>query len=281
MGILGMIGKMAGSKVVETVENELIKKQNREQTSSYCNYMKNNITRICKMISGLESETKTLIDEIALMKSAKWSFKEKGNIKKTKEKTSKNLQYLYLVRDFFTVLSKNASGLILSNEEMMLVTKFAPYFDGTPVLDINDSDDSLLGAFKEVGQELKEVFISSKKNSNHFEFTEYMQRYEEKIEEYIMPDVDSAIESFKNTMATQEASVSTMSATVYIPAADTQTVSGEMSCPNCHAKIKVGSKFCLECGGKIEIKKPVFCSECGLPLEPGAKFCSVCGSRIV
>ena len=36
MGILGMIGKMAGSKVVETVENELIKKQNRDVYSSPC-----------------------------------------------------------------------------------------------------------------------------------------------------------------------------------------------------------------------------------------------------
>lgn len=47
----------------------------------------------------------------------------------------------------------------------MLLNKFAPYFDGVPVLDIYEesSDDSLLGAFKKVGQELKETFVSSKK----------------------------------------------------------------------------------------------------------------------
>ena len=81
------------------------------------------------------------------------------------------------MRDFFTALAKNASGLILKNEELMLVIKFAPYFDGVPVLDIDDdedSDDSVLGAFKEVGQELKEAFISSKKDSKHFDFDEYM-----------------------------------------------------------------------------------------------------------
>jgi len=284
MGILGMIGKMAGSKVVETVENELIKKQNREQTSSYCNYIKTNIARICKMIVELETETKTLIDEIVTMKGAKLFFKEKDNFRKTKEKASRNLQYLYLVRDFFTAMSKNASGLILKNEELMLVTKFAPFFDGVPVLDIDDGDDSLLGAFKEVGQEIKEIFISSKKNSNHFEFDEYMSRYEKKLEEYIMPDIDSAIESFKNTVAMQEelvASAPTVPRVVVTSAAVTQTFSKGIECPNCHAKIKEGSKFCLECGNKIEIKKPAFCSECGGPIAPGAKFCSGCGSRIV
>lgn len=62
-------------------------------------------------------------------------------------------------------LSESASGLILKTDEFMLLNKFAPYFDGVPVLDIDEesSDDSLLGAFKKVGQELKETFVSSKK----------------------------------------------------------------------------------------------------------------------
>ena len=46
MGLFGAIGKMAGSKVVEKVEGELTKKQNREQTSGYCNYIKNNMVVI-------------------------------------------------------------------------------------------------------------------------------------------------------------------------------------------------------------------------------------------
>ena len=41
MGIFGVIGKMAGSKIVEKVEDELTKKQNREQTSGYAKYYKN------------------------------------------------------------------------------------------------------------------------------------------------------------------------------------------------------------------------------------------------
>ena len=124
------------------------------------------MVRIYKLIAELEGETKTLISNVASMKGAKLSFKEKCDFRKLKDKTEKNLRYLYLTRDFFTALAKNASGLTLKDEDLMLVTKFAPFFDGVPVLDIDDdddSDDSLLGAFKEVGQEFKEVFISSKK----------------------------------------------------------------------------------------------------------------------
>ena len=160
MGIFGVIGKMAGSKIVDKVEDELTKKQNREQTSGYCKYIKTNLVRISKMIADLENETKTLIEQIQANKGVKLSFREKGDFRKTKEKANKNLEYLYLVRDFFTALAKNASGLILKNEELMLVTKFAPYFDGVPVLDVDDdedSDDSVLGAFKEVGEQFKEV----------------------------------------------------------------------------------------------------------------------------
>lgn len=281
MGIFGVIGKMAGSKIVDKVEDELTKKQNREQTSGYCKYIKTNLVRISKMIADLENETKTLIEQIQANKGVKLSFREKGDFRKTKEKANKNLEYLYLVRDFFTALAKNASGLILKNEELMLVTKFALYFDGVPVLDVDDdedSDDSVLGAFKEVGQELKEAFISSKKGSNHFDFDEYLYRYSEKIEEYIMPDIDSAIESFNSVMAAQEATATPVAET---PVAVASAASSEeIECPNCHTKLAANAKFCPECGNKVEAKKPAFCTECGEPINPGSKFCSSCGTKI-
>lgn len=286
MGLLGAIGKMAGSKVVEKVEGELTKKQNREQTSSYCNYIKNNMVRVCKLLSDLQTETRVLIEQVSESKGAKLSFKEKGNIRKVKEKLNQNLEYLYLARDFFTALSKNASGVVLKNEELMLVTKFAPYFDGVPVLDIDDdedSDDSLLGAFKEVGQELKEAFISSKKSSTYFSFEDYLSRYEEKIGDCIMPDIDSAIETFKNAMAAQEVVVAQPVANTVMtpPPIPTSNASDKIECPNCGTMLDANAKFCLECGSKIEIKKPAFCSECGEALAPGAKFCSGCGYKVM
>lgn len=291
MGIWGALGKMAGSKVIEKVEGELTKKQNREQTSGYCNYIKSNLVRVCKLISDLEAETKSLIGEVTALKGVKLSFKEKGAFRKTKEKAESNLKYLYLARDFFTALAKNASGLILSNEELNLVIKFAPFFDGVPVLDMyddEDSDDSVLGAFKEVGQELKEAFISSKKDHKKFDFDEYLYRYDEKIDEFILPDITSAIENFKNTMASQEAAAAPTAAAATAPtvtAAPAPTVTApvaaeEIECPNCHTKLSANSKFCLECGAKIEIKKSAFCIECGEPLAPGAKFCANCGTKV-
>lgn len=288
MGIFGALGKMAGSKVIEKVEDELTKKQNREQTSGYCNYIKNNMTRVCGLITELESETRTLIDKVNASKGLKLSFKEKGEYRKIKEKTEKNLTYMYLARDFFTALAKNASGLILKNEELMLVIKFAPYFDGVPVLDIDDdedSDDSVLGAFREVGQELKEAFISSKKDSKHFDFDEYMYRYEEKLEDYIIPDINGAIESFKSAMSAQEpattatATVTTASVTNVMASDDAPTE--QIACPNCGTMLSANSKFCLECGSKIEIKKPSFCTECGEPITEGSKFCAGCGRKLI
>lgn len=282
MGIFGVLGKMAGSKVIEKVEDELTKKQNREQTSGYCNYIKNNIARISGMIAELDIETRALIAKVNASKGVKLSFKEKGEFRKAKEKAEKSLTYMYLARDFFTTLAKNASGLILKNEELMLVVKFAPYFDGVPVLDIDDdedSDDSVLGAFKEVGQELKEAFISSKKDSKHFDFEEYMYRYEEKLEEYIIPDINASIESFKSAMATQEP---TATATAPVSMVSPTEVSIEqIACSNCGAMLSANSKFCPECGNKIEIKKPSFCTECGEPITEGSKFCSGCGTKLI
>lgn len=275
MSLFGTIGKMASSKIFEKVEDGLKKKENCEQTSGYCKYIKANIDRIGKTIAELEIETKALIEQIQEKKGVKLSFREKSDLRKAKDKANKNLEYLYLARDFFTVLAKSASGLILKTDEFMLLNKFAPYFDGVPVLDIDEesSDDSLLGAFKEVGQELKETFVSSKKDPSHFDFDEYLCRYSEKIEEYILPDIDSAVQSFNNAMAVQETS--------FAPIADVPSaVPEDTECPNCHTKLAANAKFCPECGNKIEVKKPAFCTECGTPINPGSKFCSSCGAKI-
>ena len=279
MGLLGMLGKVAGSKVVEKVEDELTKKKNREQTSSYCKYIKNNMSRIHKILDDLENETKSLVEEINSKKGIKLSFKEKGDFRKLKDKAYTNLQYLYLSRDFFTTLAKNASGLLLKNEELLLVTKFAPFFDGVPVLDIDDEDDdSVLCAFKDIGKELKEAFISSKKDSKHFDFEEYLYRYEEKLEEYIVPDIKNAIDNFNQATVEQDPIVVEKKDPVIVTTSD--KMNNEIECANCHAKLSSTSKFCPECGTKIEITKPSFCTQCGEPIVEGSKFCANCGAKL-
>ena len=277
MGLFGMIGKIAGSKAIEKVADEFTKKQNREQTKKYCTYIENNIDRVCKSLTDLQIETQSLISEILSQKGTKISFREKGILKKTQDKATKKLQYLYLSRDFFTALSKNATGIALQNEELQLVSKFAPFFDGVPILDMDDKDrdDSLLGEFKEIGVELKSAFVSSNKNSKYLIFEEYLCRYEEKMKEYEMPDIEAAIDSFKDAMAALNVS-DTMTNTETF-----NRISAEESeCPNCHAKLGANSKFCSECGAKIEIKKPTFCTQCGEPITSGAKFCAHCGTKV-
>ena len=280
MGLFGTFGKMAGSKIIEQVSDGLTKKQNCEQTGKYSKYIKTNIARISKTITELETETRALVEQIQTKKGAKLSFREKGDLRRTKDKANKNLEYLYLIRDFFNALAKNASGLILKNEELMLVSKFAPFFDGVPVLDIEeeDSDDSVLGAFKEVGQELKEAFISSKKDPNHFDFDEYLHRYSDKIGEYVMPDIDSTLEGFNRAMLEQEIPADPVTETSINNASTVS--SAERECPNCHARLAANAKFCPECCNKIEAQTPAFCAECGKPITPGAKFCSSCGTKI-
>jgi len=273
MSLFNMIEKVAKEKIIEKVENEITKKQNHVQTNNYCTYVINNIARICNLLSDLQNETEKIINDILSMKDVKMSFKEKNNFRKNKEKANTNLQYLYLARDFFIVLSKNASDIELTSEELMLVIKFAPYFDGTPVLELDyeDIDDSILGAFKEVGQELKSAFISSKKNPTHFIFEEYLYRYDEKIKDYIFPDIDSAIENFKNTMTNQKNLAKDVN-----PIAN----SNDFKCSNCNANLSLNSKFCPECGTKTKIEKPLFCTQCGKSITTDAKFCGNCGAKI-
>ena len=77
----GEIKIFALKTVVDKVEDELTKKQNREQTSGYCKYIKTNLVRISKMIADLENETKTLIEQIQASKGVKLSFREKGDFR--------------------------------------------------------------------------------------------------------------------------------------------------------------------------------------------------------
>ncbi len=205
MGLFDILGKKNGSNPVEDLDEEAVKRQNRAQTSQYCDYIKSNFARVSKLLSDLKNDTQELVSQISAKKGVKMSFREKGDLRKVKDKANKNLQYLYLSRDFFTALAKNASGILLQSEELTLVTKFAPYFDGVPVLDVeDDADESVLGAFKEVGRELRSAFISSPKASKHFDFEDYMCRYEEQLDEFVMPDIDSAIASFRNVTSSPE-----------------------------------------------------------------------------
>ena len=258
MGLISTIGKVATSKIIEKVEDNIAKKHNREQTIKYAKHIKNSIVRIRYDVDSLQKETKLLIDLIISKKDIKMTFKEKEKYRNLEEKASTNLKYLYLSRDFFMVLAKNINGVELNDEELMLVIKFAPYFDGTPVLSIeNERDYSFLGELKDLGREFKSTFVSSKVGAKQFNLSEYLNRHNSKISELYIPDINSAIESFEKVMSLHENSRSLdddATAGIETPVISDNTI----ECQNCHAQIIENYKFCPECGSKIEMKKQFF-----------------------
>lgn len=65
MSLFGAIGKwLVSSKIFEEVKKELKKKENCEQISGYCKYIKANIDCSSRAIAGLEIETKALVEQI-------------------------------------------------------------------------------------------------------------------------------------------------------------------------------------------------------------------------
>lgn len=279
MSLLGKIGKVASSnmakEIVKVASSKITshstEKNSKDQTDNYCNYIKNNIVRVCKKLSDLKDETQNSINEISSMKTSQLILKKmKGDYNIIREKIDINLQYLYLSRDFFNILSKHQSGISLSDEEKMLIIRFSPYFDDIPVLE-GEKDNSILGEFIEIKEELLSEFISSKKDIANFTLKEYSRRYDKQIEENIIPDIDSSIENFKNSISCNEKISDGKSY---------DKINGSVECPNCHTMLNESSKFCLECGNKIEIKRPLFCFQCGESILEGTKFCSNCGTKI-
>ena len=61
MGLIRTIGKVATSKIldkaIDKAEEQLKKKQNRDQTIKYCTYIRDNITRIRTSLEDLQYET--------------------------------------------------------------------------------------------------------------------------------------------------------------------------------------------------------------------------------
>ncbi len=240
MGLFDILSKKNSSKSAVNLDSESIKQKNRAQTIQYCDYIKSNFQRIYKLLSDLQNETKDLVNQIASTNGVKLSFREKGDLRKNKSKTYKNLKYLYLSRDFFIALSKNASGIVLQDKELALVCKFAPYFDGVPVLDTEEDDASVVSSIKEVGQSLMSVIGISKNKLNHYHFDDFLFCYEKKLDNLEMPDIDGAIQSFKTAISSLD-----------LPSNSTEPKTSR--CPCCGAKLNgFGvSGECEYCGSAL------------------------------
>ena len=270
---MGLMTKLAGEAIkrvaggaTKKLTEEQLKRENAKRAKGLVQYAINNNIRFFKVVSSLEESTRGLVEKISNSKNVKLSFSEKGALKKMKNDAKLNLQYLYLCKDYFVYLSKIDSDIVLEEKEYSFVVKFSPFFDGKKVLEIEEKDESLLGAFKEMSKEFTEVFISS---NSEFCFEDFLSNYENEIENLIVPDVSSEIKAFENSVSSNGAIVSFGDSVIH----------NEIRCINCQAVVDAGNNFCPSCGSKVEIPSHKYCSGCGLKLDGNVKFCPQCGQK--
>jgi len=271
--LAGNTAKSIAKGVTEAIENK--KDSNiTKQVKSIMQYTINNMEQFCKVVFDLEAETKDLIEKVFELQNKKLSFGEKNTLKKHKTTVEKNLEYLYLCKDYFIYLSKIASDIPLEHNKYIYVIKFSSFFDGKKVLEVDEEgDDSLLGDFKEIKSELTSIFVSS---NSEFCFENYLENYRDKIENLILPDIKLEIKRLEAsvTSADTKASADTTQKTLQLT-----SICEEVTCPGCRQKLTANLKFCPECGTKIEAIKPKFCIECGTKLTSDVKFCPECGHK--
>lgn len=259
---------LAKEKMEKKEAKKMLKEQKRiemiEQAKTVSNYTANNFQSFYDVVSNLVIETRKLISNI---NDTKLSNKEK---RKSKETAKENLNYLYLAKEYFVFVNKIENGLTLTDNQYIYVNKFHPFFDGTKVI-ITEEDDSLFGAFKEVGREFVGAFVSS---ASMFSFEDYLKNYEDQIKKYIIPDFEQFKTLFMKVNNNNKHDKTIVKA---ISGSNTEKI----ECPNCKSRLNSDAKFCTECGMKIEVVKNKFCSECGAKLLPKDKFCSDCGTKVL
>lgn len=229
-----------------------------DQAKALVRYTINNIEQFRNIVYSLERKTKILIEKIFDNENGKLSFDEKRELKKIKNEAKEKLQYLYLCRDYFVYLSKLASDITLKKVEYNFIVKFAPFFDGKKVIELEKESNSLF-------------FVEN-----------FLSEYVKEIKNFEMPDIHSEIERFEKSVMSVESKKAALPAdttNALTPLPAPATICEEVRCDNCHRAIDVNTKFCPNCGVKIETQKYKFCVECGTKLLISVKFCPECGHK--
>lgn len=249
-------------------------------------YTKNSYSSIRKDVISLKQECIALLSSIQrltnLLSSASYNYNQRearstlqDNLYQAKNKFS----YLYLAKDYFIILTKFASGIPLTQEQGSLVFEVAPFFDGVLVLnqpaDTTKPDNSLLGSFKEVGNELKESFVGASTQKT-FSLSEYLRvNYSDKISQLTLPDIDDALKRFERAIGYTDNELVTQ-----FRIDSVRQDSNEFECSNCHSLVSKDTKYCPRCGSKIQVQQSFFCTECGSEIKPGERFCKRCGNKV-
>lgn len=256
----------------KTNEKNQIRKQQQENAQGVMRYVRSNIDVITSQLDALAEETQILVSSAeSIVGYDRASRKSKQDIT---EKIEDNLKYLYLSKTFFSLLSKVTTGMNLTDNQYIFIERFHPFFDGIKVLSEdynNDTDDSVLGMFKEVGNEFAQVFVSNKKP---FSFDDYLIDFEERANKYEIPDYKASIQLFIRTYSNNETNKDSAN-----NEKSNNNSTNTIVCTNCNATVSNNMKFCPECGSSLAPKKK-FCPECGNKCEQGMKFCPYCGNKM-
>ena len=277
MGILSFLS----SGVAKKVGSEFNRLSIAVEAKKIVKYVSKNYSTFRQTVLQLVDDTKVLIEKAGTPKKSLFAFSENREIDKAKASATNNLEYLYLIRDYFVLLIKICDEVQLKNDEYTFVAKFTPFFDGkfdgrtVSSLDYDEEDHSLMGELKAMGDEILGEFITTDKT---FSFSKILEGYSEKIKSLVIPDVSSAMDRFEKTISLSEDKPSThyQELTTSIPTQEIEFI----VCPNCQNELPVGSKFCNVCGEKIELNTPKFCPQCGASVTVGVKFCSECGTKL-
>ena len=164
---------------------------------------------------------------------------------------------IYLVdgEEHFNFQSKNKQTIATWIEEIQKLFGVSPVYASARQRNTSDDDDSVVGAFKEVGEEFKDA---GRQIAEAFGF------------------------KFKSKKAP-------VNNTSYIPTRviPTPVVNEGVKCPSCGQMLPSGSRFCTSCGTAINqpaavkpVQEGITCPACGKKLPMGLRFCTECGSEI-
>ncbi len=278
MGILSFLT----SGVAKKVGSEFNKLALITEVKKIAKYVSKNYNAFRQKVLLLVDDTKRLIEQASTPKKSFFAFSENREINKAKETAINNIEYLYLIRDYFILLIKINEEVHLKDDEYTFVAKFTPFFDGkfdgksVSSLDYDDEDHSLMGELKAMGDEILGEFITTNQT---FSFSKMLEGYREKIKLLAIPDVSSVMERFEKTISISEDKQSMPYQQELPPPTSTQQIE-YIICPQCQSELPSNSKFCNECGAKIELNRPKFCHQCGASVSIGVKFCSECGTKL-
>lgn len=166
---------------------------------------------------------------------------------------------IYLVdgEEHFNFQSKNKQTIATWIEEIQKLFGVSPVYASARQRNTSDDDDSVVGAFKEVGEEFKDA---GRQIAEAFGFKFKSKKEPGNNASYIPTRVNN------------------------IP---TPVINDGVKCPSCGQMLPSGSRFCTSCGTAVDkpvavkpVQEGITCPTCGKKLPAGLRFCTECGSEI-